>query len=123
MSTQLILKKLEEHDRKFDLIFDKLNKHDSLFDKFFQKLDALDQKFELLFGKFEEVDVRFDAISQTLDIVQEQTERIPRMEASIQNLQNDVDLVKKVLTDSNKQVRRHEHFINSIKAAATAAAT
>lgn len=76
-------------------------------------LERLDENTK----KIAEHDVMFRNILEVLATIQEQTSKIPQIERDINQLQNDVSVIKKVIIDRNKQISRHERFINAIKAA------
>ena len=141
-----ILEKLEEHDEKFDRIFDRLtaqddvlaqhtlqleqhtiqlDQHTVLLEQHTVQLDQNTKKLDCHSALLHKQDEQLHHLSENqksiieiLNIMHKQTAKIPKIESDISQLTADVSLIKSVLTDSNKQLRRHEKFIKHIKAAA-----
>jgi len=65
----LILLKLEDHDRQFERINDK-------FDNIDKKFESIDKKFESIDKKFERIDKKFESIDKRLDNIESDVKNI-----------------------------------------------
>jgi len=72
---KVILRKLEEHDKRFlkhDKRFDSIDKKfesiDKRFDSIDKKFESIDKKFESIDKKFESIDKKFESIDKRFDI-------------------------------------------------------
>ena len=54
---------------------------------------------------------------EILPEIQKQTAKIPQMEADILGLKNEMRLMRMVLAETNREVRRHSRFIDHVHAA------
>ncbi|MFA6431341.1 MAG: hypothetical protein WCV91_03025 [Candidatus Margulisiibacteriota bacterium] len=62
VSMDVVLKRLDEHDQRFDRLEKKLGDHDRRFDKIDAKFDKIDAKFDKIDAKFDEVLTGIDKI-------------------------------------------------------------
>jgi hypothetical protein len=61
-----ILHRLEEHDKNFAKIFERLEEHDKKFIEILKRLDRLDENFVKIFERLEEHDKKFDAMLEEI---------------------------------------------------------
>ncbi len=116
MSEDVILKKLNEHDdrfdqhdRQFDIIASRFDATDKRFDAIDQRFSAHDHQFDMVANRFDAADKRFDAIEmelhdfkdqmyttqdQILTIVQRLDEEKVFSAAWVQRIEREVDKIK-----------------------------
>ena len=84
--------------------------------KMFQKLQATVDEHSIMLRNHSDTLYTHSVMLETLEDIQKQTAKIPVIENDIRQIKNEVSLMRAVLTDNNQQLRRHEKFIQHIKA-------
>jgi chromosome segregation ATPase len=85
-----ILKRLEEHDRKFNEIIARLDEHDRKFNEIIARLDEHDRKFNEVIARLEEHDRKFNEIITRLD---EHDRKFNEIMEEVRNLRREMSRV------------------------------
>mgnify|MGYP001031392008 CR=1 FL=1 len=119
----LILNKLEGHDKKFDAIEDRLNKienrlneHDKRFNDIESKLDEHNKRFNTIEAKLDEYNKRFDSIELKITIFEannrEEHEKIFKhldsLNSSFIKFESEGSDKFKILFDAHKDFLEHK---------------
>ncbi len=120
----LILNKLEGHDKKFDAIEDRLNKienrlneHDKRFNDIESKLDEHNKRFNTIEAKLDEHNKRFNTIEAKLD---EHNKRFNTIEAKLDEYNKRFDSIELKITifeannrEEHEKIFKHLDSLNS----------
>lgn len=114
---QLILEKLDKHELILNEHSELLRDQSAILAKQGEILSTQGKVLINHNDRLEELTHRSLVAFEVLSGMAKQTNQISKMRADLDALKRDVGLIKQVLTDSNNQIRSHEHFIKHVKAA------
>ena len=104
-----IIERLKEHDKKFYEVLERLKEHDKKFCEILERLEEHDRKFEELLRRLEEHDRKFKEVIERLEEhdrkFKEVLERLDRHEEELIRLREDM----------NKGFRRHDEELARLR--------
>ena len=78
----------------------------------------IDRVIERIVGfYYEKTKHDIDLVLEAFDAIKVQVDKIPRMEQDLAELKSDVKVIKKVVTDTNKDLRNHNKRITKLEQA------
>ncbi|MBI5728639.1 MAG: hypothetical protein HY983_00095 [Candidatus Magasanikbacteria bacterium] len=112
MNEEKILKKLEGHDKQFDIVIKKLEQHD-------QKFAQHDKQFDIVIGKLVEHDAKIDTLATKDDLSALREEMISGQDAMmtvLKRLDEERVYAHERLNKVVEKVEEHTKDIRQIKA-------
>ena len=130
----LIMNKLEEHDKRFNQIDKKLEEVDKKFEQIDKKFEQIDKKFEQIDKKFEQIDKKFEEIDRRFEEIDKKfkelnnyilnlftnidetlSEKLDTLEQTCKSINQKYNIVGDSDLANKEMLNNHEHRIRKIE--------